>query len=325
MGMMGMGLMGGGGMGMMGRGGMAMMGMGIFTGPIPTVGTYQGADYFVVPVRDQDTHLGYYQQSLSVLMPVWQDHTDAFIANAHVGVTSFNTNAVLPDSMQRFPAELWNVGLGGTYRHIYDNGWLGTAGVSIGSPSDKPFNNINDMSISINGTLRVPSGERNAWVFGVALSSNSQVLPFIPIPSVAYFWSPSPSFMALVGFPFANVVWRPTEDWILSANYALLTNFQARVSYRVARTTYLFAALDFQNQNYFLADRTDLNQRFYMYDDRLSAGVQMFLNRHASLNVSGGYVFGRRFFESTNGTSATSDEVNVAPGAFAGAAVQIRY
>jgi hypothetical protein len=318
-------MMGMGGMGGMGRGGMGMMGLGRFAGPVPTVGSYQGAEYFNAPVRDQDAHLGYYQQSLSVLTPLWQDGPDAFLVNAHVGVTSFNTNAVLPDSQRPFPTELWNIGLGGTYRHLFDNGWIGTAGVSVGSPSDQPFNNINDMSISLNATLRVPSGERNAWIFGVALSSNSQVLPFIPIPSVAYFWSPSPAFMALVGFPFANMVWRPTQDWIVSASYALLTNFQARVSYRLVRATYLFAALDFQNQNYFLADRSDVNQRFFMYDDRLYGGVQVFLGRNASFNVSGGYVFGRRFFESTNGTSASTDNINVAPGAFVGAALQIRY
>jgi hypothetical protein len=320
-----MGAMGMGGMGMMGRGGMGMMALGGFAGPVPTFGSYQGAEYFNASVRDQDAHLGYYQQSLSVLTPLWQDRTDALLGNAHVGVTSFNTNAILPDTQRPFPSELWNIGLGGSYRHVFDNGWVGNAGVSVGSPSDKPFNNINDMSVGLNATLRVPSGERNAWIFGLAMSSNSQVLPFIPIPSVAYFYSPGPSFMALVGFPFANAVWRPAEDWIVSASYALLTNFQARVSYHLVRAAYVFAALDFQNQNYYLAERTDVNQRFYMYDDRLSAGLQVFLRRNAALNVSGGYVFGRRFFESTNGTSASTDQVNVEPGAFVGAALQVRF
>jgi hypothetical protein len=157
------------------------------------------------------------------------------------------------------------------------------------------------------------------------MSSNSQVLPFIPIPSVAYLYSPNPSFLALVGFPFANVVWRPSTDWIITANYSLLTNFHTRVNYRLVRQVYLFAGIDFQNQNYFLADRTNLNQRFYMYEDRISTGVQVFLNAHAGFNFSGGYVFGRRFFESTNGTSPSGDQVNVGPGAFVGAAFQLRY
>lgn len=181
------------------------------------------------------------------------------------------------------------------------------------------------MSISANGTLRVPSGKRNAWIFGVGLSSNSQVLQYIPIPSVAYLYSPNPTFMALVGFPFATVMWRATNDWILFANYALLTNFQARVNYRLARQLYLFAGLAFQNQNYFLAERTEANQRFYMYDDRLSTGIQAFLGRHAAFNLSGGYIFGRRFFESTNGTSSSSNEVDVQSGAFVGASLQVLF
>lgn len=320
--LMGMGM---GGMGGMGMGGMGMMGMGALGGRVPCVAAYQGADFFSAPVRDQNASLGYYRQNLTVLGPLWQEGKDALVGTAHVGVTSFNTDAILPDTHQPFPQDLWNVGLGANYRHPFDNGWLGNAGVTVGSQSDRPFNNFNVMSIGVNASVRVPSGDRNAWIFGMALSSNSQILPYVPIPTVAYFYSPSPTFLALVGFPFANVVWRPDPDWSVSATYALLTNFHSRVNYRLAPPVYLFAGIDFQNQNYFLDHRTDPNQRFYMYDDDVSTGVQFFLGRHAACNLSGGYAFGRRFFESTNGTSVSTNLVNVNPGAFAGASFQILY
>jgi hypothetical protein len=231
-----------------------------------------------------------------VVTPIWQDRTNAIMGNAFVGVTSFDTNAVLPDTQQRFPSDLWNANLGGSYRHLFDNSWIAGRGVAVGSPSDRPFSNFNDMSVSVNGSLRIPSGQCNAWILGVGLSSNSQVLQYVPIPTVAYLYAPNPTFTALAGFPFATAMWRPTDDWILFATHALLTNFQARVNYRLARQVYPFAGLTFQNQNYFLAERTEANQRFYMYDDRVSTGVQAFLGRHAAVNLPGGYIFGRRFF-----------------------------
>jgi hypothetical protein len=294
-------------------------------GRVPLSGGYQAVGFFDAAVRGQDTHLGYLQQDLNVLTPIWQDVRNELYATARVGVESFFTQAVLPNTGRPFPAELWNVSLGTGYRHLFDNGWIGGGSVSVGSASDKPFHSIDEMTVSASATLRVPRGDRDAWVFGVNLSSNSQVLPFVPIPFVAYLYNPSDRFQALVGFPFASVTYRPWDDLTLSASYALLTTFHARVSYRVAPPVSVFCALDFDNENYYLADRTDSNQRFFNYSDRLSGGVQVVLARQALLEVSGGYVFDRVFFEGTGGTDQSFNHVGVAPGAFLGAKLQIRY
>jgi hypothetical protein len=315
--------MGGMGMGMPGLGGVGMAG---FAGRLPYVGGYQGAEFFDEPVQQQKkTHLGYYQQSLSAFAPVWQDNTNALVGTALVGVTSFDTNAHLPDSRRPFPSDLWLVNLGSNYRHRFDNGVLASGGVTVGSPSDRPFSSLKDMSFGVNASFRIPSGERNAWILGAALSSNSQVLQYIPVLSIGYLYSPNPTFFALIGYPVAAVMWRPTEDWIFLANYSLLTNFQARINYRLVRQVYLFVGVIFENQNYWLADRTKVNERFYMYDNRVSSGIQTFLGAHVALSLSGGYIFGRRFFESTNGTSSSANEVDVESGAFAGASVQVLF
>jgi len=294
-------------------------------GQVPLSGGYQAVGFFDAPVRGQDTHLGYLQQDLNAITPIWQDVRNELYATARVGVESFFTHAVLPNTGQPLPAELWNVSVGTGYRHLFDNGWIGGASVSVGSASDKPFHSIDEMTVSASATLRVPRGDRDAWVFGVNLSSNSQVLPFVPIPFVAYLYNPSDRFQALVGFPFASVTYRPWDDLTFSASYALLTTFHARVSYRVAPPVSVFCALDFDNENYYLADRTDANQRFFNYSDRLSGGVHVVLARQALLEVSGGYVFDRVFFEGTGGTDQSFNKVSVAPGAFLGAKLQIRY
>jgi hypothetical protein len=316
-------------LGLGGAGGAGIGGPGLFLNPVvgqlPVVGSYRAANYFNTPVNNQNAHLGYFGQNLSVLTPLWQCPTDEVSALANVGVESFNTNAILPDSHDHFPYELWRIDVGGTYRHLFDNGWIGGGGATVGSYSDRPFENLNVMAFTATGFLRVPSGQTNAWIYSVFISSNSQILPFIPIPSIAYFYAPGPELQALIGFPFADVNWSPAPDWSLFVSYALLTNFRARLNYRLDRMLRLFAAIDLLNENYYLADRPDPNDRFMSYYDRVYGGLVVLLGRQAFFDLSAGYAFDRRFFESTGGLKVASDLVTVGPGAFVAGTFQFRY
>jgi hypothetical protein len=306
-----------------------MGGMGLIASPIvgrlPVLAGYRVAEFFDAPVKDQNAHLGYTQQNINILTPIWQNCANEFSLMARVGVESFDTNAILPSTQQHFPAELWNIGFGPNYRHLFDNGWIGGGSVQLGSFSDKPFHGIDEMTISAEGFLRIPSKQNNAWMFFVAMSSNSQILPFIPIPGVAYLWVPSKSFQALVGFPFANVTWRPTDNLTFNVSYALLTNFNGRVSYQLCRQVRLFTGLEFVTQNYFRTGRVDVQDRFFEYYDQLFTGVQFILGPRAFFDLSGGYVFDRMFFEARTFTSSQTNRVNVDPSAFVSGTLQFRF
>src|SRR5215831_9548337 len=52
------------------------------------------------PVRGQPTDLGYTQHDVSVILPLWQDATNEWSVNAHVRAEIFNTDAVLPTTLQ---------------------------------------------------------------------------------------------------------------------------------------------------------------------------------------------------------------------------------
>jgi hypothetical protein len=157
------------------------------------------------------------------------------------------------------------------------------------------------------------------------MSSNSQVLPYVPIPGIAYFYAPGPSFQALIGFPFASATWRPTDDLTFQATYALLTTFHGRVYYRLARPLSLYAGIDFENQNWYRVGRADVNDRFFYYDDRLTGGLQLFLSRRAVFDLSAGYAFDRFYFEGTNSTSQNFNRIDVGDGAFVAASFRLRF
>jgi hypothetical protein len=195
--------------------------------------------------------------------------------------------------------------------------------VSAGSASDKPFNGLEEMTIGLNGFLRIPQGQNNAWLFTLSYSTTSE-LP-IPIPGVAYIWQPSDSFRANIGLPF-QVLWRPSDDWTLDLSYMLLTTVHARATYHLCRPVRLYALYAWENESYLLADRPDSNDRFFYVDQRVGAGVQYFFTPRASLDVSGGYTFDRYFFEGHSITSGTSfNRVDVGPGPYLAVQFQVRW
>ena len=97
-------------------------------------------------VSGQTTNLRYVEHDFGFAFPIWQCGTDEWSAAAHVRAEIFRTSAILPSTLQPFPDELWNIHFSTTYRHQFDNGWIGGGSVSVGSASDKPFHSIDEMT-----------------------------------------------------------------------------------------------------------------------------------------------------------------------------------
>jgi hypothetical protein len=273
-------------------------------------------------VRGQATELGYMQHDVSLIVPLWQTNVDALSVSAHVRAEFFTTKAVLVDTMQPFPDELWNVHFNATYRRLFDNGWIAGGGVSFGSASDKPFHSIHEMTAGVNAFLRIPSGEHNAWLFTLSYSPTSELA--FPIPGVAYLWQPSPDFRAFIGLPF-SLMWRPIEDLTLDLSYMLVRTVHARATYRLCKPARVYVAFDWSNEAYFLADRPNENDRFFYYDKRLSAGVLLNLCPAAWVDLSAGYVFDRFYFEGRSYNDRNFDRIDVGNGPFLAVRLGVRF
>ncbi len=276
------------------------------------------ADYLVtwfpeVAVRAQPTNLSEERQDLSATCPLWQDPCNEWAATLHVRSELYQTSAILPVTGMAFPPDLWNVSLGASYRHLFDNGWIAGGGLSVGSASDKPFHSIDEMTMGVSAFLRLPQGEHNAWLFTIAYSPTSELA--FPIPGVAFLWQPSDNLRINVGLPFA-VWYRPTEDLTLEASYMLIRSVHAKATYRLSGRWRVYGGYDFSNEAYFLADRPDIRDRFFAYDQHLSAGVQYLLGRQAFLDLSTGYVFDRFFFEGRQYSTNNLNRIDVGDGTF---------
>jgi hypothetical protein len=269
------------------------------------------------PVAGQAARLGSVREEGALRLPVWTAPCDSLFFTTSLRGTFIQTDAVLPDTRQPFPTELYDVRFGLQYQHRFDNGWTLGGGFNVGSASDRPFNSINEITAGLNVFLRVPQGERNAWLFSLTYSPLSEI-PF-PIPGVAFLWQPCDELRLIIGVPF-QVFWRPIEQLSFDATYMPLTTVRGRVSWHFSKQLRAYVSFDRGNESYLLADRLDSRDRFYYYDTRLTSGVEWRIRDWLTLDLSGGYVFDRYYFEGRS-FSDHGNRVDVGDGPF----VALRY
>jgi hypothetical protein len=291
-------------------------------GSMPIMVSYRSSWFPDEPVRNQGASLGYFRQDLAVSAPIWQNASDEWSINANVRQETFNTGAVFPNTLEPFPNDLWEVALGTGYRHQFDNGWILGGHIAVGSASDQPFSGIKEMTASANASLRVPVGETNAWLFSLSYSPTSQLS--FPIPGVAFLWNPNPSFQAVLGVPL-SLTWKPTTELTLQFNYMLLTNVNARATYRLLPWLRAYAAFTMENESYFPSERVDTRDRLFYYDNRVFGGMMFVVGPRMSVDLSSGYVFNRFYFEGHGLQDSGFNRVDVGDGPYVGLQFQVRY
>lgn len=277
------------------------------------------------PTNEPGTTLSYVREQVGFQMPIWVDQRN--LVSGHVSAQNylFQTNAILPDSLQKFPSSLTSIQTGMSYMHRFDNNWVAGVTGSIGSASDKPFDGLRDMNFGLSSFVRIPTiGGRDSWLVSLSYQPTGQLS--IPIPGVAYLWNPNPNFRMSIGLPF-SIWWRPVETVVVTATYVPLTNVNARVFWTPVKRVSLFGAFEAGGSSFQLADRLESNERFRMNEDRLLGGFRVTPVRWMTFEMSGGYLFDRRFFQSTSGGSASggTDRINVAGGPFLAANLLLRW
>jgi len=277
-------------------------------------------------VEDQDTDLALVRHHFRVFAPLWQDETQEVAARATVGAWDLDTDARLEIPSPHLPDHLWDLRFGGSWRRKLANDWILGADVEIGSPSDKPFETCEEVSVNAMANLRIPAGERDAWLFFVQYSNNRSFAQHVPLPGIAYQWVPDPRrFRAVIGVPFANLHAEPLDRLTIDLRYLLLRRVHARVGYRLLDPLTVYAAFDWDNHRFFRAGRDDNDDRLFYYEKRLTAGVRWDIVDGLYVDVFGGYAFDRFFFEGEDYGDRGDSRISIADGAFAGIKVGYRF
>ncbi len=296
-------------------------------GKLPLTSEYRVTYFPDQPVAGQPAELGLLQQDFSLSVPLQQGPADEWSTSFRLRNQEFATGAVLPDTGEPFPDELWNIRFGTTYRHRFDSGWIGALNVNVGSPSDRPFASFDEMDISATAVLRVPARERDAWIFFLNYGSNREFLPHIPIPGFGYSWEPSDQFSAVVTTGFLSIQYEPVEKLTLTASYVAVRTVDVRLTYQLFRPVRVWVGFDWTNERYLLADRADRNDRLFYYEKRIRAGAIIGLARKPQLfvDVAVGYSFDRFYFEGESYSDNDDNRVDVEAGPFAAVRLGARF
>ena len=263
-----------------------------------------------VAVDGQDDTLAMNAQFARVAAPIGvpEEGRPLWLAIAKFGRLELATDAVLPDSGQPIPHPHWLVETGFMHVRPLANGGSIGGSFLFGTASDQPYAATRDLTLMAVGFYNRPAARADdEWSFSVFYSPTSQ-LPY-PLPGIAYVWRPNERFEAKIGLPPA-LEWRPTDDWTFTANYFPLVNFNATARRRLADSLALLAFYRSDTEIYFLADRLQNDQRFFVFDQRAAVGLEQKLGRGFTLEATASYIFDRTLFQGTNFSSGRTDVVN---------------
>jgi hypothetical protein len=277
------------------------------------------------PVAGQPAELGFVQHDFSLSVPFLQSATDEWAGSVRVRDQEFATGAVLPDTGERFPDELWNVRIGTSYRHRFESGWIGAFTFTLGSPSDRPFASWDEMEVSATALLRVPARERDAWIFFLNYGSNREFLPHIPIPGLGYAYHPNDQLEAIVTTGLISLQYKPIDTLTLSALYIAVRTVDIRLTYQLFRPVRLWIGFDWTNDRYLRAERADADDRLFYYEKRIRGGAIIGLARWAFVDVTGGYSFDRFYFEGEGYSDRDDNRIDVGSGPFAAIRLGVRF
>jgi hypothetical protein len=283
----------------------------------PTLGNlkpalpYDGAFYPSVPVEGQNADMGFIQNRLRLLVPITQNEQFEWAAVGAFKALNFDTDAILPDSQVPFPENLWDIQFGTVARAKLKNDWIIGGDIVIGSPSDRPFGGISEMSLNADVFLRVPWKPNLAWTFLLNYSNIREIIPGYPLPGVMLSYNPTETLQLLIGVPVTSARWSPTPDLQLYASYLVLRKVHAETDYRLWGPLWLTAAYDWDNQRFFRYDRTTEDARLSYYEMRATGGVRWDITPRVFLEATGGYAFNRFWFEGKTYQDRNDNRINL--------------
>ena len=245
----------------------------------------------------------------------------AFGPHARIRLLDLDTHAVLPDTGERLPQQLWDVQAGMTFLWLLPPGLFD---ITLGSASDRPFAGDDELTADVTYLIGNPY-EETGFLFIVNYSNNRDWLNRIIFPGFMFRFQPDDRLKVVAGFPFSGVRWRPDERWSFSATYSFPRTVRARAAYRPVRALELFAGFDWENQRYFRHDRAETKDRLWYVEKRVTGGVRWEIGRHAFVEAAAGYAFNRFFFEGETYEDREDNRVNVSDGAFAAVRVGVRF
>jgi hypothetical protein len=289
------------------------------------MGAYQLSYYPSSDIKDQESDLSMFQHKAWGIIPIMKNEESDFEFIGFFDCKNMDTEAIFPATGIKLPDNLYSINIGPSYRRQFANGWTGGALFMVGSASDKLFHSKHEISLRGDLFLKVPTTEKNAWLFFLDYSNRREFLQQIPIPGAAYWYEPSKTFRAIIGAPISAIRYKPFDSLTLEASYFFIRTVSATATYEMNKKLSLYGTFDWNNELYLRAERENNRHRLFYYDKTLSAGLKFKPWQYVTIDISGGYSFDRFFFEAKEYDNRNDNKIDIGNGPFASAKVGIPF
>jgi len=249
---------------------------------------------------------------------------DSWTVNEHFG--HFGLNAPLQISGgPAVPQSLWSEQTGARYSRQMEAGRAWGASASVGSDSDVLFHSIHETTFALTLDAKVPSGDRNAWLFFLNYSNNRYFLSGVPIPGIAYqFQTESGKLRGVVGLPFAAIFWTPAPHWDGRLTVFGPRRINVDGGYRFDGDARLHGGFDWGGQTWLRAQRSNDSDQLQFERMRLYAGVATPLPGRLTLDLTGGRQFDQEFYEDHT-FSPSNGKATLPPSWYLSASLALRF
>ena len=288
----------------------------------PRFGTIRGwlrydVDHsFEQGISDQTSDFGITSHELKIPLFRTGGENSELLFGAKVRVWDIDSDAVLPDSGQSFPDYLICPEITVAYKERIEGSKIWGTRITLGSPSDKPFGSIEEVSVNALVFLRVPAKNNDAWMFFLNYSNSRGFLEHIPLPGIAYVYKPSDNLLAYVGVPFVFVKYEPDDRWRLEASYMIPRGVHAKASYKFTEGWSVYGGFDWDSELFFRHDRHEDENRLFYYEKSIGGGVRWDINENIYVDFSAGYRFDRFFFEGEDYGDRSFNRINIGDGPY---------
>lgn len=247
-------------------------------------------------VNNQPARMGTLEQDLSFGLPVWQNETDEISFGGKVEADFIDSNAILPDTGNRFPERLWDIYFGPNYRHRFQNEWVFGISALAGSASDSPFSGYNVLDINSNIFLKIPTNTTDGWFLLLNYASNRQFLRHYPIPGFGYMLGSKKNVRGFFGIPFF-VQFFPASPVSMRVSYIPVLSVDAVITGKPCEWAEPFIGYQWINNTYMREARPENDDRLYYQEMVAKAGVVFKPARWINLSLESGYSFQTKYFE----------------------------
>lgn len=212
-----------------------------------------------------------------------------------------NTGAAVPE-------RLYESEFGASYKHVESAQKFWGVSFSYGSSSDQIFRSKKTSTLGANFYYSFSDDPTGRWIWLVNYSNNRTFANEIPLPGVAYLYTPSADFTGVFGFPFAFIKIKFAETWSTSILFGPYIH-KLEFAKSLAGPVQAYLTSENSNASYHREDRKDEDARLFYSESRALLGIKSPVTKEVFADAFGGLAYGRSLHESKDFKPTADDKV----------------